>query len=335
LSTHTETENINVLEEHTMAMLYRWGVEELDTLCTPEENWRLDLLNDQSKAGRARPFESLEACWREDVRRAEALRRLPRRLYAQDDDCDPLQLAAALSEAAEAQRIVKCAASAAYMRDRRLALLGSLLKLIDSAPQTELAFVCISHIGWYLTPRYNWRILSSLSEHLLDLFSDGPLRESGFFVGIITGCYEPNANNIQLYLNGLCAGNKVQAFRSFMDPGHQANFYYEFRLWEVKNLMRQISGVMPRGIVELPEDIGGPYRRMRQPYHSAYLLWLVKQSLSALVVTNDAAINEKGELIATPYPIELQTGVPSFLDSSPGLDATDKVDWSRFELVPD
>jgi hypothetical protein len=102
-----------------MAMLYRWGEEKLEMLCTPEEKWCLDLLlNDNSQAVRARPFESLEACWREDIRRAEALRRLPKSLYESDGESDPLKLAAVLSEAAEARRIVKCAASAAYMRLR-------------------------------------------------------------------------------------------------------------------------------------------------------------------------------------------------------------------------
>jgi hypothetical protein len=103
-------------------------------------------------------FESLDACWREDIRRALALRRLPKSFYASIGECDPLQLASVLAEAAEARCIAKCAASAAYMRDRRLALLGSLLKLIDDEAQTDLTFVSISHVGWYFTARYNWRM---------------------------------------------------------------------------------------------------------------------------------------------------------------------------------
>jgi hypothetical protein len=273
-------------------------------------------------------FESLDACWREDIRRALALRRLPKSFYASIGECDPLQLASVLAEAAEARCIAKCAASAAYMRDRRLALLGSLLKLIDDEAQTDLTFVSISHVGWYFTARYNWRMPNMLSEHVCDLFQDRILHESGLFVGFINGRYVPEANNIQLSLTGICAGDKASAFRDRAE-NNDADFYYDLGFWDVKNLIRQISGVMPSEILEEPEGISDRIRRMRQPYHSAYLLWLVEHSLSALVMTSDVAVNEKGELINTPYPPET-IALPSFLESTLPRDATGKVDWSGF-----
>jgi hypothetical protein len=219
------------------------------------------------------------------------------------------------------------------MRDRRLAFLGSILKLIQAQPKMELALVSFSHIGWYLTPRYNWRILGSLSEHVLHLFEGGPFDKSGFFIGFISGRYEPKANNVQLFLNGLCAGEKVEAFRRITDPCHDVGFYYETGFWEVKNLARQILGIMPSRIIELPEYPSSMCRRMREPYHSTYLMWLVEQSLSTLIITNDVSVSEEGGLIATPYPLETRMGLPSFGVSTPVRNANGTIDWSRFEPV--
>lgn len=120
----------------------------LDKLPLPTEEWRLDrLLPQPAQTGRPFRFESLEACWQEDIRRARALRSQAKILEEYKCDCDPLKLATLLTEAAENRRVEKCAASAAYMRDRRLALLGSILRLVHDQPQTEMAFVSISHIG--------------------------------------------------------------------------------------------------------------------------------------------------------------------------------------------
>jgi hypothetical protein len=77
-----------------MSMLYRWGLEELDTLRVPEEKWRLDLIlaHEPSKKHKS-SLESLDACWQEDIRRAGALKRLPEHLYPGGDLCNPLKLA--------------------------------------------------------------------------------------------------------------------------------------------------------------------------------------------------------------------------------------------------
>ena len=316
-----------------MATLCRWGLETLDRLPVPKDKWRLDLLLEQlPQNSRRAKFESPDACWREDVRRAHALRRLPS-IYEHIAECNPLEVATSLSEAAKSRRIERCAASAAYMRDRRLALLGATLQLVDEHPPTEMAFVSISHIGWYLTPHYNWRILSQLSEHVADFFKDGPFSEPGFFIGFISARYEPAANNIQLYLKGLCAGEKVRSFRHITGGTHQANFYYELGLWEVKNLARQIPAIMPRSITETAENVNQPDRRMREPYHSVYLMWLACQSLSPLVITNDLAVDRQHGLIIAPYPPDTETDMPSFQESSMRLDASGKVDWSRFGLA--
>jgi hypothetical protein len=254
------------------------------------------------KARRRRPtvkFESLDACWREDLRRADALRKLPGSFYPHmRKQCEPLELATVLTDAAEHQVIERCAASAAYMRDRRLALLGSILKLLDAQPQPKMAFVSISHIGWYFTPRYNWRIFSLVPNHLFDLFEDGPSDQPGFFIGSIRGQYQPRANNIQLTLIGLCAGDKIRAFENMADDLHPANLHYDVGVWNATNLLRQITVIMPPGIEEMSEAVNAPNRRMREPYHSVYLMWLVEQSLSTLVITDNISVSQEGELVA-------------------------------------
>src|SRR5689334_3976377 len=113
---------------------------ELEQLtCPTNDRWRLDrLMGGLDSADNPGPrFESLYGCWVEDRRRVNALENLPRQLYAgvngwdaeSEEEryarkgCNPADIAKILSTGINTQRIQNCAASAAYMRERRLALL--------------------------------------------------------------------------------------------------------------------------------------------------------------------------------------------------------------------
>ncbi len=147
-------------------MFQQRNTVELDTLGVPGDKWRLDLLlqpgHNSVTAEPRRGFETLDACWAEDQRRARALRRPPEELYAGVKSCDPAGTAALLSQGVETRRIQKCSASAAYMRERRLAFLGSILKLVDDNPHFEVALITVSHPAWYFNFRYNWPLLNEV-----------------------------------------------------------------------------------------------------------------------------------------------------------------------------
>ena len=289
-----------------MTSLQQLSSYEFQTLAIPGDAWRLDLLAEASKTESDRKpfsFESEQACWAEDDRRATALRLFPRDLYQGLADCNPTATADLLAEGTVHKWLRPCAASAAYMRDRRLAFLGSILKLLDDHPQRDLAFVTITHPAWYFNLRYHWEYPSGVVEDVFDFLEKGRVADAdGLLIGVLTGRYCPAARNIQLVMRAICAGHKSKQFEK-MDPDDETvPRMFEWEFHHVVNLRAQLSAIMPNRIIELPEFWKGQkqVQRMRQPYHSIYLMWLARSSFARLIITDGVVIDKQRGMIIEP-----------------------------------
>lgn len=118
------------------------------------------------------------------------------------EGCDPAATADLLSHGAATKSVQTSSASAAYVRGRRLAFLGAVLKLIDDNPDVDLAFVTVSHPAWYFNLRYDWSLLTCIPEDFWELLEPRISTASGFLIVVPMGRYHPNARNMQLLFRG-------------------------------------------------------------------------------------------------------------------------------------
>jgi hypothetical protein len=259
---------------------------QFETLAIPGDRWRLDLLAQASGTETNRKpfnFETEEACWAEDDRRATALDQFPSELCEGLEGCSPRRTALLLAEGLVHKWLRPCAASAAYMRNRRLAFLGSILKLLDNNPQRDLAFITLTHPAWHFNLRYNWHYPRFIANDFADFIDKiGVSSAAGFLISVLTGHYNPASRNIQLFMRAICAGNKLKQFPNMYDDGEDVPRMFGWEFHEVVNLPAQLTAMMPNRITELPEEWKGEkrFRRMRQPFHSIYLIWLARSSFA-------------------------------------------------------
>jgi hypothetical protein len=286
-----------------MTTYQQWSNYEFETLTVPGDQWRLDLLADASRTTtNQKPFgfETMEACWAEDDRRAISLNLFPRELCEGIDGCNPAGTARLLADGMVHKWIQRCSASAAYMRDRRIALLGSVLKLTEDNPQRQIAFITVSHPAWYFNLRHNWSYPRRLSEDFCDLLEGGNvLSASGFLVAVLSGRYDPAAQNIQLILRGICAGDKLSRFIDMETDCETVPRMFNWDVHEIVHLPRQIRSMMPNRITELPERWKGrkQIQRMREPYHSIYLMWLARSPFAQLVLSDGVVVDKQRGLV--------------------------------------
>ena len=273
--------------------------EQLDALPTPEMKWRLDHLlraHQDPRTGKiTRGFETINACWEEDRRRAHALRQAPNEIKSAFG-CDAGALADLLERGAEQKVAPATCASAAYMRERRLAFLGALLQVVHNNPNPELGLVSVSERGWYLDLHDD---VVKLEDNIRDQFRrllnsvriwDFP----GFLVACVNGQFDVHEKKIQFTISGLYAGEKMRASKIWDndDQLQPAALTAE----EITDLPRQICQLMPNCIIEGEPDFGEVEkpRRMREPYHSLYLMWLAHCSLADRMLLDDLSVNATG-----------------------------------------
>src|SRR4051794_17850700 len=176
--------------------------QQLDRLPIPRNKWRLDLLLKPNRDAVTKKvhtgFETLETCWAEDRRRARALRQLPEQLR-KVVGYDPVALAEVLEVGAQHKTVPACGASAAYMRDRRLAFLGSLLKLIDQNKDLEMLFISVTEREWC----FDWHDDLTKVEEDIHYRSKRLLNSvriwdfPGFLVACVNGVYDVGTGKIR------------------------------------------------------------------------------------------------------------------------------------------
>jgi len=275
--------------------------KELNALPLPKTRWRLDHLlkarRDTETGKTLRGFETLDACWEEDQRRARALRQVPDEFKAAFG-CNADDLADTLERGAKEKVVPYSCASAAYMRAQRLAFLGALMELISDNPDLELEFVSVAQDKWCLDYRSD---LAELHDKVRGEFRsllnsvrmwDFP----GFLVACVNGQFDVQGQRIQLVFNGLYAGEKRRAARIWDNDDHPFRALDAIMAEVITDLPQQLCELIPNRVVEGTPDFVKvkDTRRMREPYHSLYLMWLAHCSLADRMLLDDISVKATG-----------------------------------------
>lgn len=193
-------------------------------------------------------FETLESCWAEDARRARALRDLPRQLCEGVFECNPSEIASLLEQGVADKQIPKHPASAAYMHGRRLALLGSILKLIHHNMHDDLGFFRITHPSWRLDLREQWFPPAIEEEDSFDRLLSGVRLWDfpGFLIAFLGGVYDQPEKKIQFTWNGVCGDVKLRAFKILLTVHEELAGNFDICLDSVGDLTEQLLDVNTR-----------------------------------------------------------------------------------------
>jgi hypothetical protein len=99
-------------------------------------------------------------------------------------------------------------------------------------------------------------------------------------------------------LSALCGGMELRVLR-ILQSGHHDLRGFSIRHAEVTDLPRQIGNLMPNRVLEAPTqtvELDEMLHRMREPYHSMYLLWLARHPLAERLFTEGIQIDDDGRL---------------------------------------
>jgi len=167
----------------------------LDSLEVPADEFRLDRMRpyrDRTSGKRIRGSETLASCRAEDIRRARALRALPKEIYDGIFQSNPEEIARLLEQGSAGKQIPNHPASAAYMRDRRSALLASILKLIHQNVGDDLGFVRVTDPNWRFGLREKWLEPGVEDQDSIERLLGGVRLWDfpGFLVAFLTGLYD-------------------------------------------------------------------------------------------------------------------------------------------------
>jgi hypothetical protein len=270
--------------------------EQLERLTLPSPEWRLDLLLDGTSpaAHAGGSFEPVDACRGEDKRRANALRALPEE-FSNSTNLDCGCSARVLDQWALTGAGPKSTASATYMRDRRLAILGRVLKLAHDNSSSGLALVSLSHPEWCLRPDRKWwpdviplRLKNELS---------GISRTQGFLIAYQHCWYDEKSEQYAFGYKGICTGEKLQRLFQKRD-GSKPVPAVKITIQSISDLSRQLLGIMPNFIAaNVPGTTSTSTGVWREPYHGMYLAQLDDEPCLSSLFYFDGVCLKNGELV--------------------------------------
>ena len=198
----------------------RLTMTQLNSLPLPPNEFSLQALlppMDDLEAAKILPgFESVEACINEDKRRTSALRKLPwtneycrwrlQRLVGQFE--------AGVTVGAPALTL----ASALYMREQRLRIVGAILQLIHDEMGEEMRDVALIKVTCS-----NWRVdigsfYSVYGPMLIKRFRSvlskaGVCEARGYLIAYLQGHLDPRTHEFRMQIRGICAGEKLNLLR--------------------------------------------------------------------------------------------------------------------------
>jgi|HubBroStandDraft_4_1064222.scaffolds.fasta_scaffold42704_2 hypothetical protein len=256
-------------------------------------------------------FETIEACQAEDRNRAGALRALAskqragtRRKSAPKPQADalpgdPSELAAALEAIADpvsSKPAQACLASAVYMYHRRIGMLGSILKLVRQHAELDVGWVTATDSGLHYDQNQGWSEVCRIARQRLEhqLAFSGALTAPGFLIAYLQGYFDARVAKFLLRYQGIVAGDKLMCIRGRTNQrvnNGRPQVGLKLNVHQVRDLRQQISDMMPNSLPELGLSPTGEITsvtRMREPYHSIYLMWLAQHSLSDFLAMNGA-----------------------------------------------
>jgi hypothetical protein len=251
-------------------------------------------------------FETVEACQHEDRARAAALREFDddALLENSNDDSDWLlersadELATLLENIADPDRKLPappCLASSVYMRNRRIGVLGATLELVAAHPDLDRAWFTARHpaLQFRADGRGSWATAEALTRLHELLQVSGASSATGFLITFLHGHLDPEREQFHLQYRGLVLGNKLEALRR---PTHHpslrpAHLGLAVTIHPITDLRQQLTRMMPNYLRERQAAALGnspTINRMREPYHSMYLMWLARRRLADLIVVDGA-----------------------------------------------
>jgi hypothetical protein len=148
------------------------------------------------------------------------------------------------------------------------------------------------------------------------LLKYGPFEAPGFLIGFLSGRYNPDAGNIQLFVRVVFAGKKKLG--ALLKDNVDVPGSFDCDVYDAKDLPRQLAAIMPNRILELRSDGDvRKFHRMREPWHSVYLIWAAQDALSCRVFTNDIAVDGHGRLfICRNIHQDRRESTPTFAEST-------------------
>jgi hypothetical protein len=255
-------------------------------------------------------LETIAACCDEYSNRARALRELvlqrsPKsgKTSSAKPAVDPIpgdasRVAALLDSIADPNRrrpAISCLASALYMRDRRIGVLGCILDLVAAHPTVEFAWLTARESDFQFTATERW---SEACRHARDglqrrLQACNAVGTPGLLAAYLHGFFDPTTGKFGLKYRGIVAGEKLNRIRKSLQPNPKLAQPRPtiLAVHPIRDLPQQILRMMPNSLTEVAATAAGMVAnatRMREPYHSLYLMWLAQHSLADLLVIDGA-----------------------------------------------
>src|SRR5205823_12432700 len=111
---------------------------------------------------------------------------------------------------------------------------------------------------------------------------------TGFLIAFLDGQWIPEHERFHLEYRGLVLGDKLEALRQpLRNTRPNADGGLNLTTHPIADLQREIPKMMPSDLRErvTPATSKSPnVNRMREPYHSMYLMWLARRRLADLIV---------------------------------------------------
>ena len=84
--------------------------------------------------------------------------------------------------------------------------------------------------------------------------------------------------------------------------GRKTTPAFELEIDIIEHIASEITEIMPNRVAEWPQPRNArkQIRRMREPYHSIYLIWLARLSLADLIFSDGIVVDKHRGLIIEP-----------------------------------
>ena len=185
-------------------MMSRRGI---DGLGRPDDRYRVD---------RCPGFESLDACFREDLFRGQTLLKAAGTFPEVVDQTFAVTFVEELVEALKERKSLKSLGCSTYMRDVRINVCGEIWRLLESYSDGD----CDKHVRSFTIVPRSWEFKAgeladvdprSLIKALRTaLYEQGAAEKNGWIIAFIHGEYDPVAMVYRLHVHGLAVGGMVQ-----------------------------------------------------------------------------------------------------------------------------
>lgn len=279
--------------------------------------WPLDELRVDEHS---RSFESAEFAAKEDAKRSEMLRKRATKLLGKRR-ARTLALADLLDPILTPE-IPKAPASARYVRDQRIRIIGAVWKAVAEDPTGTIARFDVIKPAWAVdrkglretkSKQLCHEFRADLNRAALKVKPGGASRCDGFLIAFLHGEHESQSKLFQLHFHIIATGDwvavverlkKVKAYRPTKRVTRpvRASRKLDDLAYALSYLLKIYWPGKWRGKVsgQKNQRRRRKHGRISEPYHSDVLLWLHKQSLKDMVVMMNVRAGKNG-LVVNPY----------------------------------